>query len=189
MEGEPRSDAELLAATGREPETFGAFYRRHAEPVLAYLLAQTRRPDVAADLTAEVFATALERRRRFDPARGPGRAWLLVLARSLWIDSLRRGQVEDRARRRLGMPAREFAEDDFARVDALLDLERGLDLDRLVADLPAEQRAAVLARVVDERDYRDIACELHISEAAVRQRVARGLTVLRTRVRAAEAQP
>ncbi|MGI8622790.1 MAG: RNA polymerase sigma factor, partial [Solirubrobacteraceae bacterium] len=142
MEGEPRTDAELLQATPREPEAFGAFYRRHVDAVLAYALSRCGRPEVAADLTAEVFAAALEQHRRFDSDRGPARAWLLVMTNSRWVDSLRRGQVEDRARRRLGMPARELDGDDLERIDALINLERGLDLDRLVADLPAAQRDA-----------------------------------------------
>ena len=48
--------------------------------------------------------------------------------------------------------------------------------------LPAEQRTAVLARIVDERDYREIANELECSEAVVRQRVSRGLVTLRRRL-------
>lgn len=53
-----RSDAELLTATALEPESFGIFYRRHVGQVLAYTLTRTRRPELAADLTAEVFAPA-----------------------------------------------------------------------------------------------------------------------------------
>jgi DNA-directed RNA polymerase specialized sigma24 family protein len=97
-----RSDEELLAATGVEPEAFGVFYDRHLQPVLAYTLGRTRRPELAAGLTAEVLALALERRTRFDARRGPARAWLLNIASSKLVDAARRGQVEDRARRRLG---------------------------------------------------------------------------------------
>ena len=46
--------------------------------------------------------------------------------------------------------------------------------------LPPEQREAVRARVLDERDYADIARELHTSELVVRKRVSRGLATLRT---------
>lgn len=81
MAADHRSDAELLATTGFEPEAFGVFYRRHVKPVLAYTLSRTRRPELAADLTAEVFALALEQRERFDPRRGPARAWLLTWRR------------------------------------------------------------------------------------------------------------
>ena len=58
MDADARSDEELLAATARDAETFGVFYRRHATAVLRYMLIRTRRPELAAELTAEVFAAA-----------------------------------------------------------------------------------------------------------------------------------
>jgi RNA polymerase sigma factor (sigma-70 family) len=176
------SDSDLLAATAADPEAFGVFYRRHVRPVLAYLLSRTRNAELAADLCAETFATALEQADRYDPARGPARAWLLMMASSRLVDAVRRGQVEDRARRRLGMPARALTDRDIERIEELVDLERGVDYDALVADLPPDQREAVLARVVHEREYRDIAAELKVSDAVVRQRVSRGLSLIRTRL-------
>lgn len=177
------TDAALLAAVPQEPEAFGVFYRRHVTAVLAYLLARTRQPELAADLCAEVFATALEQANRFDEQRGPARAWLLAMAGSRLIDSIRRGKVEDRARRALGMPPRALTDRDLERIEELVDVQRGgLDAETLVADLPPDQRQAVLARVVHERDYGDIAAELQVSDAVVRQRVSRGLSVLRARM-------
>lgn len=172
----------LLAATPANPEAFGAFYRRHVRAVLAYLLARSGRPEVAADLCAEVFASALERPQAFDARRGPARAWLLAMASSRLLDSIRRGKIEDRARRRLGIPPRELTDRDLERIDELVDLSKGLNASALVADLPEDQRAAVLARIVHERDYREIASELEVSESVVRQRVSRGLAVVRTQL-------
>jgi RNA polymerase sigma factor (sigma-70 family) len=51
-----------------------------------------------------------------------------------------------------------------------------------LADLPTEQRNAIEARVLRQREYADIASELHCSEAVVRKRVSRGLRSLRTRL-------
>jgi RNA polymerase sigma-70 factor (ECF subfamily) len=48
-----------------------------------------------------------------------------------------------------------------------------------LAGLPADQREAVLARIVDERDYREMARELRCSESVARKRVSRGLAQLR----------
>ena len=55
-------------------------------------------------------------------------------------------------------------------------------LAELLAELPAEQREAITARVVDERPYEEIAATLRCSEAVVRQRVHRGLRRLRQRL-------
>ncbi|MDQ3935148.1 MAG: sigma-70 family RNA polymerase sigma factor [Actinomycetota bacterium] len=179
---DPRTDSELLAATTVEPEAFGAFYRRHVHAVLSYLVARTGRPEIAADLCAETFASALEQVERYDPARGPARAWLLTMARSRMLDSFRSGQVEDRARRRLGMPPRSLTDHDIERIEELVDVSRRFDAEALVAELPDDQREAVLARVVEERDYGEIAAELKVSQSVVRQRVSRGLASLRARL-------
>ena len=49
-------------------------------------------------------------------------------------------------------------------------------------ELPGDQREAITARVIDERDYSEIAKDLRCSEAVVRQRVSRGLGALRARM-------
>jgi RNA polymerase sigma-70 factor (ECF subfamily) len=45
--------------------------------------------------------------------------------------------------------------------------------------LPADERTAVRARIVEERNYREIALSLGCSELVVRKRVSRGLARLR----------
>jgi DNA-directed RNA polymerase specialized sigma24 family protein len=52
----------------------------------------------------------------------------------------------------------------------------------LVRELPLEQQEAIRARVIDEREYGEIAQTLHTSEAVVRKRVSRGLAALRRRM-------
>jgi DNA-directed RNA polymerase specialized sigma24 family protein len=50
-------------------------------------------------------------------------------------------------------------------------------------ELPRDQRAALTARLVDERAYGEIAGAEGVSEAVVRQRVSRGLAGLRRRMK------
>jgi DNA-directed RNA polymerase specialized sigma24 family protein len=52
---------------------------------------------------------------------------------------------------------------------------------QMVEDLPAEQREAIRAHVLDDRGYAEIAHSQRLSEAKVRKRVSRGLRVLRDR--------
>lgn len=56
----------------------------------------------------------------------------------------------------------------------------------LLDGLSVDQREAVLAHVIHERDYRDIARDLHCSESVVRKRVSRGLAALRLRLQEGE---
>ena len=168
-------DERLLATARAEPAAFGAFYRRHEDRVLSYFLGRVGDPEVAADLTAETFAAALVSAHRFRPRRkNPASAWLFGIARNQLAMSRRQGRVEDRARRRLGMAP-------VVLTDEALERIAGLDRTALtlVEDLPGDQREAVKARVIDERDYPEIAKDLRCSEAVVRKRVSRGLETLR----------
>ena len=176
----PDDDAALLVATARGDErAFETFYRRHLGPVTGFHLRRTGRPEVAFDLTAETFAAVVAGCDRFDPARGSAAGWLYAIAANKLRDSLRRGRVEDEARRRLGHERVALDDEDLARVDELARGEGEPGLVARLATLPEDQRTAILARVVDERSYEEIAATLACSQAVVRQRVRRGLRRLR----------
>ena len=86
------SDAELLQRSATDRRAFGVFYERHERSVLGFLGGATRSADLAADLTAETFAAALESVERFDPARGTPSLWLFGIARNVLASSARRGR-------------------------------------------------------------------------------------------------
>jgi RNA polymerase sigma-70 factor (ECF subfamily) len=176
---ERRTDEDLLADSTRDAEAFGVFYERHADAVLRYLLRRTGSAEVSADLTAEVFAAAFVAKRRFRRRDEPARAWLFGIVNHKLADARRRQGVETRARMRLGVAIRTFDDEALERVEERVDLrQRGAAAVSLVADLPAAQRDAVLGRIVDERDYADLAGEFGTTTANVRQRVKRGLATL-----------
>jgi RNA polymerase sigma factor (sigma-70 family) len=178
------SDRELLDRTDHDAEAFAVFYRRHLPVVLAFVLRRTGDRELAADLTAEVFATALVSRASFDPARGEARGWMCAIAFHKLYDSLRRGRVEEAARRRLAMRPIPLHDEDLERVDEIAAAaSRIASVSELLDELSPEVRAAVEARVVDEDEYRDIAVRMSCSEAVVRKRVSRGLLSLRTQLR------
>jgi RNA polymerase sigma-70 factor (ECF subfamily) len=174
------SDEELLAAARADPEAFAAFYRRHARGVAGFFVARTRDAETAADLTAETFAAALEGVDRFRAERGAATAWLYGIARHQLSRWQRRRSVDDRARRRLGMERLELDDADLERVGALAAHEAAA-VRVWVEELPADQRLALRARVVDGDAYAELAARTGSSQAAVRQRVSRGLSALRNR--------
>ena len=172
--GRAPTDEQLLRSGS--PDDFEAFYRRHVAVVHAYVDRRTRRADLTLDLVSETFARALNARDRFDPSRGVAIAWLLGIARNLLIDAARRGKVADETRRRLGME-RIVVDDGLAEAAGeAFDAEA---LESALAGLPAEQREAVLSRIVDEEPYEAIAERVGCSEQVVRKRVSRGLAAAR----------
>jgi RNA polymerase sigma-70 factor (ECF subfamily) len=170
-------DAALLLGGA---DDFGRLYLRHEDHVLAFFRRRTGSAELAADLTAETFARALRDRPRFDPSQGDVAAWLFGIARHLLADSLRHGRVQDNARRRLGLERLLVDDQALARIDEL-----GADLAlAALGELPADQRAAVEARVLGEESYDELAVRLRCSRSVARQRVSRGLRALRERLEA-----
>jgi RNA polymerase sigma factor (sigma-70 family) len=175
------SDEELLALTPEDPDAFGKFYDRFEAEVLAFFWRATHRADLAADLTAEVFAAALASAPTFRPELGRARAWLFGIARHELADTWERGRVEDRARRRLALEPLVLSDEALERIEELGSGTCNGAL-RLLEDLPEDQRAAVTGRVVEDRDYAELARRLACSESVVRKRVSRGLRNLRERL-------
>jgi len=176
MDSTGLTDEELLSA--RDAESFEQFYLRHVPTLLGYFARRTHDAELAADLTSETFAAALAGRHRYRPNAGAAGAWLYGIASRKLADAQRRGYADRRMCRRLGMERVELSDDDVAHITALGAPEAGT----LLRGLPAAQREAVEAHVIDERGYGDIAVELHTSEEVVRKRVSRGLATARRRL-------
>lgn len=177
-----REDLELVAAIVHGDElAFAALYRRYVPLVLRWCLRQTGNREVAADLSAEVFAASLIAIRRYRMEQEDVLAWLLGIARNKLRESRRRGRVEDRARRRMGVAPDQLTDDDLERVVELASIDVGA-LGALIESLPEDLRRPLLERVVAERPYAEIAHELSCSELVVRQRVSRGLRRLRSEI-------
>jgi RNA polymerase sigma factor (sigma-70 family) len=175
------SDGELLRrAAARDGDAFAAFYVRYEAIVAGFLARRTRNPELAADLTAETFAAAVIGAQRFQDHGQSAIGWLLGIARNQLSHSLERGRAEDRARRRLGVERIDYNDASLQRVEALIDMAQTSDALRVaLAALPAGERDAVRAYVIDEQPYADLARDLGISQASLRQRVSRGLARMR----------
>lgn len=173
-----RSDAELLRAARSDETAFMSFYDRYETAIVGYFARRIGDPEIVADLTAEVFAAALRAAPRYRPAQPSAAGWLFTIAHNKLAKSVRRRQVEVQARRRMGIrDAVSFQTDELDRVEAVASNDGWLT--DMLQRLPHEQALAIRARVLDERDYPDIAAELGSSELVIRKRVSRGLATLR----------
>ena len=173
------TDAELIVASREDPHAFRELYDRWAERLLAYFYRRVLDAEVAADLLAETFAVAYERRRRFRDVGRPGGAWLYGIAAKELSHWFRHQEVERRAVRRLGISVPVLDQDSIARIEALADAdEHRAALAAALAQMTGGEREAVQLRVVEEFDYSEIASRLNCSEGAARTRVHRGLARL-----------
>lgn len=173
------ADAELLQRMRHEPQAVALLHDRHARRLVAYLQHQGATEEAALDAAQETFARLIVRHRRARTADdGSLWPWLAVTGRNLVRDWQRRGVVDARARLRLRLPV---GDDETADAAERVDARRLAPSLRLaLRRLPCEQRTAVAARVIDERDYDEIARATGASEQTVRRRVSRGLRAMHT---------
>jgi RNA polymerase sigma factor (sigma-70 family) len=177
---ERSTDAELLRRLKEDADAFDAFYRRYETVVVTFLVRRTRDAHLAADLTAETFATVLLRADRFDDRGTSAVGWLLGIARNHLLNALRRNRADRRARHRLGVDPTSI-DTALEQVEALIDATAAAPrITRALERLPEDQRLAVRAYVLDEEPYDRIADLLGVSEATVRKRVSRGLARMKT---------
>jgi RNA polymerase sigma factor (sigma-70 family) len=159
-------------------QDFAEAAERHLEDVHAYLVYLTGDREVAEELTAETFARALERWRRYDPRRGSPRTWLCQVARSTALDHFR---TEERRRRREGR----FAVAELqARAEPVFGEELSPALEQALARLSAAEREVVALRVVLELEGAAAARVLGISPTACSTRLSRALQKLEKEVSA-----
>lgn len=182
------TDAALVALALRDPLAFAPLYQRYVAPVYRYCYRQTSDPDIATDLTAQIFTRALEalpkfRIRESDPSsagNGAGggagstfRSWLFTIAHNAVIDVRRHRpsvSLDDRHHH--------VADDERGPEDQAILRD---ELDRLIAildQLPAAQRQIIELRLAG-LSAAEIATALSISRPAVKSAQTRAYARLR----------
>ena len=156
------------------PATPGArcreWYEAHGSAVYGYLRFHLPSADEAEDVTADVFLRAVRAADRFDPGRGPVRAWLLRIARNALHDHRRR------ERRRLHVPMgalRDLRSDAPSPEERLLWEEAVGRLLAAVAELGDADREIIGLRYGSGLDTAEAAAALGVREAVARTRLWR----------------
>lgn len=171
-----RSDSELLVASRNDPAAFRLFYERWARQMFGYFYRRTFDPHVSADLLAETFAVAWEKRSRFRDIGRPAGAWLYGIARRELSRYRRRRRIELSAVHRLGMNVPTIEDDELERIEDVVDASAfRADLVVALERLNTRDRESIRLRVVEGHTFREVALELGCSEGAARVRVHRAL--------------
>jgi RNA polymerase sigma-70 factor, ECF subfamily len=149
-------------------------YTQYLDAVYRYVARRIHPPEEAEDITAEVFAAAVEALPRFRGECRPG-TWLLGIAHRKVADVLRRRQ---RRRETLTTDLSHATQDTTALLDALLTPSDGPEAQTLRAEaqqlvralvngLKPEQREALLLQYVEELPIAEIAIVMQKSPAAI----------------------
>lgn len=140
------------------------------------------------DLVAETFAAAFVSRRRFrGKTASDEAAYLHGIAKRQLAHWYRHAAVRRRASAKLGLERPALDDESYARVEELIHSapERAAVREALLELSPAQQEVLRL-RVVEEREYEQIARELGVSEQTARARVSRALRALNDALGATE---
>jgi RNA polymerase sigma-70 factor (ECF subfamily) len=163
-----------------DPSRCADVYVEYHGQVLRFFARRTFDPETAFDLMAETFAELFA---HIDGFRGEteeqGRAWMWTVARHQLYRWRERGIVERRSIERLGMPVATLGQVEYERIEDLADLQRVRpQLEQALDQLGSEQREALRLRVLEHREYDDIAQQCGASPQVIRARVSRGLRQL-----------
>jgi RNA polymerase sigma-70 factor (ECF subfamily) len=152
---------------------FADLYTRYAADVFRFAFYLSGDRMLAEDIAAETFVRALTA--RVPPGTGSLKAYLLTIARHLFLDNVR----ADRRSTPLDGDHLDLA-DPGAGPDATAEGRLGLEaLREALQNVPEHERAALLMATVDGLSHDDIAAALGCSRAAVKVRVHRARLRLR----------
>ncbi len=164
----------------RAPAAFEAVYRANVGGVTAFFARRCGEPQAVADLTSETFVQAIGSLDSFDPGRGNARAWLFGIARHVYARHCERTATGNHTLAALA-GHRELEYDEIEELAARIDDQRaGRELLQRLDSLPELERAALELVDVDGLRPREAATVLKISHGALRVRLFRARTRLRT---------
>ncbi len=173
MIAESALTGEAIALAQSEKDLLEAVVLEYSRLVHRIAFSVLRRPEEAEDATHETFLRVLRYGKKLSNVEDR-KAWLARIAWRVAIEH-RRKMPE------LTDAATEISAEAVAET-ALLNQERSLLLDRLMAALPDGLRDPPVLSTVEELSPAEVAGVLEISEAAVRSRIFRARQILRDRV-------
>ena len=132
-----------------EADQFDLVYREYFDPVYRYALSLSGDAQAAEEITQETFFKAMGALDRF---RGESslKSWLFAIARNAWISELRRRKAAPLEQ------AEAVPDPGEALEEALINREEGLQIHRLLHDLPEPYREVFTLRTLGQLGFRDI---------------------------------
>jgi RNA polymerase sigma-70 factor (ECF subfamily) len=157
-------DAALLRAhVAGSPDAFSELVRRHRDRLWAVALRTLGDREEAADALQDALISALRAAERF---RGEA-------AVTTWLHRIVVNACLDRVRRRQARPTVPLADTDPLPI-APVDSDTALDVRAALAQLPHDQRVALVLVDIQGYPVSDVAAILQVPEGTVKSRCARG---------------
>jgi RNA polymerase sigma-70 factor (ECF subfamily) len=173
-EEEIRQEYDVIDRSRKNPAAFGSLYEKYFDRIFNFIYTQTDNEDLTADLCSQTFLIALGNVHKFEFRGVPVSAWFYKIASNevnkhyRKIKSQKTYSLEEVRLRELF--SRE--EEDYS--------EETLDkLFRLMKELPSDMLEVLQLRFIEEKDFKEIAFILDITESGAKMRTYRALDRLR----------
>ena len=181
VQAQPTTE-DLVARLQRgDPEALAALYDRYAGQIYAYVRQSVDVPQ-AEELVQDIFLALWQKAALYDPARGAFGAWFFTLARNRVYDALpryarRRAEASLSGDKETG--ALDIADGRADVEEQTLHLLRESDVRAALAQLPPDQRHAILMTYFYGLSQRELAEQLEVPISTIKGRSRMGLQRLR----------
>ena len=185
------SDLSLVRRVQRgDKGAFDALVLKYQHKLVKLVMRYVRNPAEAEDIAQAVFVQVFKSASRYQ-STAKFSTWLFTIARNLCLNEIRRRSRHPAD----SLDAPHPDQDDqplqqledkktFSPPETLLHGELAQNIDRALADLPENQRSAILLCRQDEMSYEEIAEVLGCSVSATKSLIHRGRETLKERLKA-----
>ncbi|MEQ9412587.1 MAG: sigma-70 family RNA polymerase sigma factor [Cyclobacteriaceae bacterium] len=173
-EEEIRQEELIITKAKNNPEAFAALYEKYFDRIYYYLYRQTDDEELAGDLCSQTFVNVLNNIKRYELRGVPFSAWLYKIASN---------EVKKHYRKSKGKKVFSIEEvrikELIEEYDELWDEDQINKLIDFMKDLPEDMLQVLELRFYEERDFKEIAYILDITESGAKMRTYRALDKLR----------
>lgn len=173
-EAEIQHEYTILEQSKKNPRAFGELYEKYYDRIFNFIFRQTDDEDLTADLCSQAFLIALKNLERYEFRGVPFSAWLYKIASN---------EVNKHYRKQKGSKVFSIEEarirELIEQVDEISNEEIIQRLMNYLKELPTEMLQVLELRFFEDKDFKEIAFILDITESGAKMRTYRALDRLR----------
>lgn len=172
---EIRQEESIIERSKSDPNAFGELYEKYFDRIFNYILRQTDDETLTADLCSQTFVNALNNLARYEYRGFPFSAWLYKIAGN---------EVNKHYRKNKGKKI--FSIEELKVRELVEQGAEGWDEELInqviqyMNELPTEMIQVLELRFFEDKDFKEIAFILDMTESGAKMRTYRALDKLRT---------
>jgi RNA polymerase sigma-70 factor (ECF subfamily) len=173
-EAEIREEYGILERSRKDPAAFGDLYEKYFDRIFNFIFRQTDDEELTADLCSQTFLIVLKNLSRYEYRGVPFSAWLYKIA-SNEVNKHYRKKKKDKVFSIEELRVRELIQ----QTDSDWEEEAIKQLLNHLSELPTDMLEVLELRFFEEKDFKEIAFILDITESGAKMRTYRALDRLR----------